>query len=268
MTGLGSGDDATGSGAPANGADGARIGIPGVVASAFGSADGLWRIFLAFALWFFTAAVPWVNLGTTLGLFAIACDVARKRPVSPIEIFDAAHRAKIVPALGTFGLAAAGIAGTALAGALAAFHAGLLFAAFPGWTVHGAALPCPCLAATPWQRFVAVAVAACGLVPSLALAASWAFALPIALETGKTGVEALRASRELVGPDLLRVVALLLLPAVVALAAARVLLGCGANVACVFFAEAVSAVFGIAVYGRTYGALLEARASGSAGKEA
>ena len=246
----------------------ARVEVVPTLASAFGGAGALWKLLLAFALWFATAAIPWVNLGTSLGLVAAARDLARGRPVSPIEIFDASHRAKIVPALGTFGLAAAGVAGVALAGALAAFHAGLFFAAFPGWTVRGAALPCPCLAATPWQRFAALAVTACGAVPAMVLAASWAFALPVFLDTGKTGAEALRASRELVGGNLVPVLALLLVPAVLAVAAPLVALSCGGSVFAAFVAEAVAAIPGIAVYGRTYGALLAARDAGSAGKEA
>ncbi len=245
-----------------------RVEVLPTLVSALGGAGALWRLFLAFALWFATAGVPWVNLGTTLGLVAAARDLARGRPVSPIEIFDASHRAKILPALGTFGLGAAAVAGVALAGAAAAFHAGLFFAAFPGWTVRGAALPCPCLAATPWQRFAALAVTVCGAVPAMVLAAAWAFALPVFLDTGKTGAEALRASRELVGENLVPVLALLLVPAVLAAAAPLAALACGGSVFAAFVAETVAAVPGLAVYGRTYGALLETRASGDAGKEA
>lgn len=249
------------------GAVSARISVPGILASALGDAGTLWRLFLAFLLWFATAAVPWVNIGTTLGLFAIVRDVGRGRPVSPIDVFDASNRARIVPGLATLGLSLAALAGAVLFGAVAAFHAGVFFAAFPGWTVAGAALPCPCLAETPWQKAVSLVVAACGFVPALVLASAWAFALPVFADTGECGAKALRRSRELVAGNHLSVLVLLMVPAVVALAVPLAVAACGGSVFAVFAGETVAAVLAMSVAGRTYGALLAARGETGAAAE-
>ncbi|MBQ7666858.1 MAG: hypothetical protein IJS46_02560 [Kiritimatiellae bacterium] len=232
------------------------LSIRAVLAGALCDPGALWRVFLSFALWFAVSPVPWINIGATLGLFGVVADIAHDRPVSPIDVLSARNREKAIPGLFTLGTALAALAGAAAVGFAAAFHAGLFFALFPGWTVGGAALPCPCLAATPFQRFAALAICACGFVPALALASAWSLALPVFMDGGESGLCALKRSARLVKGNLAPVMALTLLMAVAAMAVALAALRCGASVAAVFAGEAVVATLAIRVAGRTYGALL------------
>ena len=251
-----------GGGAPGAGA--AKISVCAVVASSLRDVGTLWRVFLAFALWFAVAAVPWVNLGATMGLLAVMGDIARGRPVSPIDVLLPRGRAKILPGLATTGLVAAAVAGVAAAACVVAFHTGLFFAVFPGWSVSGAAMPCPCLARTSFQRFAALVTVAGGAVPVLATASALAFALPALADTGETGLEAMRRSVRLVSGNLAPVMALVLVPALLALAIPLALPRLGSSVFSVFVLEAVVAVVAVSLLGHAYGALLaaeEARAS-------
>ena len=150
----------------------ARVSPGAVVLDALRDGGALLRLFLAFVLWFFTACVPYVNLGTTVGLASAAVDVAKGRPVSPIEIFDARHRARIVPFFLTLGFTIALMAGVSLFGWLCTVQCAALFAAAPGEIA----------ALAPWLRRLAMLLV---FVPApLVVGASVSLALPVYLDTG------------------------------------------------------------------------------------
>lgn len=247
-------------------------GVPAVpvfqtLVSAFSDIGGIWRTFLAFLLWFAVAAIPWVNVGATIGLAAVVCDIGRGRPVSPIDVWRTRWRKDGCRGLATFSIALAALAGTLAFGLLAAFHAGLVFAVFPGWTVTGALLPCPCLAKTAFQRLAAVAVCASGFVPALILAASWSFALPVFADSGDWGFDALKKSARLVSGNTVPVLVLMLIPAVLALALPWAVAKCGASVLSIFLGEALLATASLRIAGCTYKALLAIHCSRKNGEE-
>ncbi len=221
----------------------ARLSPGAVVLGAFRSGGALLRLFLAFVLWFFTACVPYVNLGTTIGLVSAAVDVAKGRPVSPIEVFDARHRARIVPFFLTLGFTIALMAGVSLFGWLCAIQCAALFAAVPGtvWNI------------APWLRRIAMLLV---FVPApLVVGASVSLALPAYLDTGAKDLEALAESRRLVEGNLVAVICVELLPAILGAALVLAFEYAGFSVLSLFAAEAVLFVFSLALLGSLYGAL-------------
>ena len=214
-----------------------------VVLGAFRSSGALLRLFLAFVLWFLTACIPYVNLGTTVGLLSAAVDFAKGRPVSPIEIFDARHRARIVPFFLTLGFTIALMAGVSLFGWLCTIQCAALFAAAPGEIA----------ALAPWLRKIVMLLV---FVPApLVVGASVSLALPVFLDTGAKGLEALAASRRLVEGDLAAVICMELLPAILGAALVLAFDALGFSVLSLFAAEAVLFVFSLALLGSLYGAL-------------
>ncbi|MBQ6103166.1 MAG: hypothetical protein IJL06_05785 [Kiritimatiellae bacterium] len=220
-----------------------RVSPVAVILGAFRSGGALLRLFLAFALWFFTACVPWVNLGTTVGLVSAAVDVAKGRPVSPIEVFDARHRARIVPFFLTLGFTIALMAGVSLFSWLCAIQCAALFAAAPGtvWDLPS------------WLRRLVTLIV---FVPApLVVGASVSLALPVYLDTGAKGLEALAESRRLVEGNLVAVLCVELLPAILGAALVLAFEAVGFSVLSLFAAEAVLFVFALALLGNLYGAL-------------
>ena len=228
---------------PSPGPAAARLSPFAVVLGAFRSGGALLRLFLAFVLWFLTACVPYVNLGTTVGLVSAAVDVAKGRPVSPIEIFDARHRARIVPFFLTLGFTVALMAGVSLFGWLCSVQCAALFAAAPGsvWDI------------APWLRKIVMLLV---FVPApLVVGAAVSLALPVYLDTGAKGLEALAESRRLVEGNLAAVLCVELLPAILGAALVLAFDYVGFSVLSLFVAEAVLFVFSLALLGRLYGAL-------------
>ncbi len=214
-----------------------------VVLGAFRSGGALLRLFLAFVLWFFTACIPYVNLGTTIGLFSTAVDLAKGRSVSPIEIFDARHRARIVPFFLTLGFTIALMAGVSLFGWLCAVQCAALFAAAPGEIATLA----------PWLRKIVMLLV---FVPApLVVGASVSLALPAYLDTGAKGLEALAESRRLVEGNLGAVICVELLPAILGAALVLAFEAVGFSLLALFAAEAVLFVFTLVLLGSLYGAL-------------
>ena len=221
----------------------ARVDPVAVVLGAFRSGGALLRLLLAFVLWFLTACVPYVNLGTTIGLVSAAVDVAKGRPVSPIEIFDARHRARIVPFFLTLGFTIALMAGVSLFGWLCTVQCAALFAAAPGEIG----------ALAPWLRKIVMLLV---FVPApLVVGAAVSLALPVYLDTGAKGLEALAESRRLVEGNLAAVLCVELLPAILGAALVLAFDALGFSVLALFAAEAVLFVFSLALLGRLYGAL-------------
>ncbi len=221
----------------------ARVSPVAVVLGAFRSGGALLRLFLAFVLWFFTACVPYVNLGTTVGLVSAAVDVAKGRPVSPIEIFDARHRARIVPFFLTLGFTIALMAGVSLFGWLCSVQCAALFAAAPGtvWDI------------APWLRKLVMLLV---FVPApLVVGAAVSLALPAYLDTGAKGPDALAESRRLGEGNLAAVICVELLPAILGAALVLAFDSLGFSVLALFAAEAVLFVFSLALLGSLYGAL-------------
>jgi hypothetical protein len=226
----------------------ARLDPVAVVLGAFRSGGALLRLFLAFVLWFFTACVPYVNLGTTIGLLSAAVDVAKGRPVSPVEIFDARHRARIVPFFLTLGFSIALMAGVSLFGWLCTVQCAALFAAAPGEIAELA----------PWLRKLAMLLV---FVPApLVVGAAVSLALPVYLDTGAKGLEALAESRRLVEGNLAAILCVELLPAILGAALVLAFDSLGFSVLALFAAEAVLFVFSLALLGSLYGALRAANA--------
>ena len=224
----------------------ARVSPVAVVLGAFRSGGALLRLFLAFVLWFFTACVPYVNLGTTVGLVSAAVDIGKGRSVSPIEVFDARHRARIVPFFLTLGFTIALMAGVSLFGWLCAIQCAALFAAAPGEIA----------ALAPWLRRIAMLLV---FVPApLVVGASVSLALPAYLDTGAKGLEALAESRRLVEGNLVAVICVELLPAILGAALVLAFEYAGFSVLSLFAAEAVLFVFSLALLGSLYGALRSA----------
>ena len=225
-----------------------RLDPVAVVLGALRSGGALLRLFLAFLLWFFTACIPYLNIGTTIGLVSAAVDVAKGRPVSPIEIFDARHRARIVPFCLTLGLSAAVLAGLAAFEWLCTVQCMALFAAAPG-AIESLA---------PWARHL---VRLLVYVPApLVVGATISLALPVFLDTGVKGLQALAASRRLVEGNLAAVLCVELLPAILAAALFLAFDSLGFSVLALFAAEAVLFVFSLALLGGLYGALRAANA--------
>ena len=221
----------------------ARVSPGAVVLSALRGGGAILRLFLAFVLWFFTACVPYVNLGTTVGLVSAAVDVAKGRPVSPIEIFDARHRARIVPFFLTLGFTIALMAGVSLFGWLCAVQCAALFAAAPGEIATLA----------PWLRKIVMLLV---FVPApLVVGASVSLALPAYLDTGAKGLEALAESRRLVEGNLGAVICVELLPAILGAALVLAFEAVGFSLLALFAAEAVLFVFTLVLLGSLYGAL-------------
>jgi hypothetical protein len=214
-----------------------------VVLGAFRSGGALLRLFLAFVLWFLTACIPYVNLGTTVGLLSAAVDLAKGRPVSPIEIFDARHRARIVPFFLTLGFTIALMSGVVFFEWICTIQCAALFAAAPGEIA----------ALAPWLRKIVMLLV---FVPApLVVGASVSLALPVFLDTGAKGLEALAASRRLVEGDLAAVICVELLPAILGAALVLAFDALGFSVLSLFAAEAVLFVFSLALLGSLYGAL-------------
>jgi hypothetical protein len=214
-----------------------------VVLGAFRSGGALLRLFLAFVLWFFTACIPYVNLGTTIGLFSTAVDLAKGRSVSPIEIFDARHRARIVPFFLTLGFTIALMAGVSLFSWLCTVQCAALFAAAPGEIA----------ALAPWLRKIVMLLV---FVPApLVVGSAVSLALPVFLDTGAKGLEALAESRRLVEGNLAAVICVELLPAILGAALVLAFDSLGFSVLALFAAEAVLFVFSLALLGSLYGAL-------------
>ena len=221
----------------------ARVDPVAVVLGAFRSGGALLRLLLAFVLWFLTACVPYVNLGTTIGLVSAAVDVAKGRSVSPIEIFDARHRARIVPFFLTLGFSIALMAGVSLFGWLCTVQCAALFAAAPGEIA----------ALAPWLRKLVLLLV---FVPApLVVGAAVSLALPVYLDTGAKGLEALAESRRLVEGNLAAVLCVELLPAILGAALVLAFDALGFSVLALFAAEAVLFVFSLALLGSLYGAL-------------
>ncbi len=214
-----------------------------VVLGAFRSGGALLGLFLAFVLWFLTACIPYVNLGTTVGLLSAAVDFAKGRPVSPIEIFDARHRARIVPFFLTLGFTIALMSGVVFFEWICTIQCAALFAAAPGEIA----------ALAPWLRKIVMLLV---FVPApLVVGASVSLALPVFLDTGAKGLEALAASRRLVEGDLAAVICVELLPAILGAALVLAFDALGFSVLSLFAAEAVLFVFSLALLGSLYGAL-------------
>ena len=226
----------------------ARLSPLAVVLGAFRSGGALLRLFLAFVLWFLTACIPYVNLGTTVGLLSAAVDFAKGRPVSPIEIFDARHRARIVPFFLTLGFTIALMAGVSLFAWLCAAQCDALLAALPG----------PLGAASPSLRRIVFLFAF--LPAPLVVGATISFALPIHLDTGARGLQALAASRRLVEGNLAAVLCVELLPAILALLLLLAMQSAGFSILALLVAEAVLAVPSLSLLGSLYGALRAANA--------
>lgn len=221
----------------------ARVSPAAVVLAALRDGGALLRLFLAFALWFFTACIPYVNLGTTIGLASAAVDVAKGRPVSPIEVFDERHRARIVPFFLTLGFTIALMAGVSLFGWICTVQCAALFAAAPGEIA----------ALAPWLRKIAMLLV---FVPApLVVGASVSLALPVYLDTGARGLGALAESRRLVEGNLAAVLCVELVPAILGAALLLAFEHVGFSVLALFAGEAVLFVFSLALLGRLYGAL-------------
>lgn len=221
----------------------ARVSPGAVVLAALRDGGTLLRLFLSFLLWFATACIPYVNLGTTVGLASTVADIARGRPVSPVEIFDMRHRARIVPFFLTLGFTIALMAGVSLFGWLCAVQCAALFAAAPGEIA----------ALAPWLRKLAMLLV---FVPApLVVGAAVSLALPVYLDTGAKGLEALAESRRLVEGNLAAVLCVELLPAILGAALVLAFDAVGFSVLALFAAEAVLFVFSLALLGRLYGAL-------------
>lgn len=222
-----------------------RLSVPAVLLATVASAGTLLRLAAAFLAWFATACVPYYNVGTTIGLAATAVDVARGRPVSPVELFDRRHRERIVPFFLTLGLALAATMALPMFVALVAVQFRALVAAFPGSAAAQ-------FAANPWLRDLALLAA---LPAPLVVCASLSLAVPILLDTGACGLRALSLSRRLVAGNLAAVALLELVPAVLALAVARLLPLAGAGTLAILAAEGVVAVFALSLFGQLYKAL-------------
>ncbi len=221
----------------------ARVSPGAVVLDALRGGGALLRLFLAFVLWFFTACVPYVNLGTTVGLASAAVDVAKGRPVSPIEIFDARHRARIVPFFLTLGFTIALMAGVSLFSWLCTVQCAALFAAAPGEIA----------ALAPWLRKIVMLLV---FVPApLVVGSAVSLALPVFLDTGAKGLEALAESRRLVEGNLAAVICVELLPAILGAALVLAFEAVGFSLLALFAAEAVLFVFTLVLLGSLYGAL-------------
>lgn len=221
----------------------ARLSPFAVVLGALRNGGALLRLFLTFVLWFFTACIPYVNLGTTIGLVSAAVDVAKGRSVSPIEIFDERHRARIVPFFLTLGFSIALMAGVSLFSWLCTVQCAALFAAAPGEIA----------AIAPWLRKIVMLLV---FVPApLVVGSAVSLALPVYLDTGAKGLEALAESRRLVEGNLAAVLCVELLPAILGAALVLAFDALGFSVLALFAAEAVLFVFSLALLGSLYGAL-------------
>ena len=93
----------------------------------------------------------------------------------------------------------------------------------------------------------------------LVVGASISLSLPVFLDTGTKGLQALSRSRRLVAGNTAAVVCVELFPAVLGAALFALSVRFGFNLCAFFAAEAVAAVFALALLGRLYGALAAAR---------
>ena len=108
-------------------------------------------------------------------------------------------------------------------------------------------------ALAPWLRRLAMLLV---FVPApLVVGASVSLALPVYLDTGAKGLEALAESRRLVEGNLAAVLCVELLPAILGAALVLAFEYAGFSVLSLFAAEAVLFVFSLALLGRLYGAL-------------
>lgn len=81
-------------------------------------------LFFAVLLWILTLWIPYINVGTTIGLFAVTAQMARDTAISPLEIFHARYRKQ----MGEFLL----VIGFIVTGSLSA----AVFMAIPGYIVY------------------------------------------------------------------------------------------------------------------------------------
>ena len=213
-----------------------------VLCATFSDFGVLRQLLLTFLLWFLTVWVPYYNIGTTIGLVSTVADVGKGRPISPVDIFAAQHRRRIVPFCITLGLSLAAGLGLILFFWLLAGQFRALVALFPGDSAAQIARG-GCL----HDLFLLIFLPA-----PLLLGATLSLALPILCDAGVPGVRALSLSRRITAGDLPVVIVLELLPALLALLLARILFWWGASFFSLFVLEAILAVFTLSLFGHLY----------------
>ena len=213
-----------------------------VLCATFSEHGVLRQLLLTFLLWFATVWIPYYNIGTTIGLVSTIADVAKGRPISPMDLFAPEHRRRIVPFCITLGLSLAAGLGLVLFFWLLAGQFFALVAFFPGDAAEQIAR-----GGFLHDLFLLVFLPA-----PLLLGATLSLALPILCDVGAPGLRALSLSRRITAGDLPVVILLELLPALLALLLARVLLWWGATFLSVLALEAVLAVFSLSLFGHLY----------------
>ena len=213
-----------------------------VICATFAERGVLRQLLLTFVLWFLTMWIPYYNIGTTIGLVSAVADVAKGRPVSPIDIFAPEHRRRIVPFCITLGLSLAAGLGLVLFFWLLAGQFRALVAFFPGNAAEQIAR----------GGFLHDLFLLIFLPAPLLLGATLSLALPILCDVGAPGIRALSLSRRITAGDLPAVIILELLPALLALVLARVLFWWGASFLSILVLEGVLAVFTLSLFGHLY----------------
>ena len=213
-----------------------------VLCATFSEHGVLRQLLLTFLLWFATVWIPYYNIGTTIGLVSTIADVAKGRPISPMDLFAPEHRRRIVPFCITLGLSLAAGLGLVLFFWLLAGQFFALVAFCPGDAAEQIAR-----GGFLHDLFLLVFLPA-----PLLLGATLSLALPILCDVGAPGLRALSLSRRITAGDLPVVILLELLPALLALLLARVLLWWGATFLSVLALEAVLAVFSLSLFGHLY----------------